>query len=137
MTRSLSLDAYMVKRPVCVNANDSIIDAVEVILENSVSGVCVIDDKGQLVGMLSELDCLEAIVDRIYVNKKSSAGYVYEVMTKDVEVNKPNDDIISVAASMLDNKRRRRPVVSDDKLVGQITCRQILGAIKDFTVPNK
>jgi len=53
-------------------------------------------------------------------------------MTLDVEVNHPTDDIVTVAASMLDHKHRRRPIVVDGKLVGQLTCRQILGAIKDF-----
>ncbi len=127
----------MVKRPAKVNANATILEAVEIILERSVSGLCVVDENDKLVGVLSELDCLRAVVDRIYVNKQSSAGYVYEVMTKDVEVNKPGDDIISVAAAMLENKRRRRPVVQGGDLVGQVTCRQILGAIQDFTVPSK
>ena len=133
MSKSLSVDAYMVKRPVKVNANASILEAVDLILEHSVSGLCVVDDDDQLVGILSELDCLRAIVDRIYVRKEQNAGYVYEVMTREVETNKPGDDIISVAASMLDNKRRRRPVVDDSGLVGQVTCRQILSAINDFS----
>ena len=137
MSRSLTLESYMVKRPAKVNANATSLEAVDIILEQSVSGLCVVDDNDNLVGVLSELDCLRAIVDRIYVNKKPSAGYVYEVMTKDVETNKAGDDIISVAASMLENKRRRRPVVNGSDLVGQITCRQILGAINDFTVPSK
>lgn len=137
MSKSLTLDSYMVKRPAKVNANATILEAANIILEHSVSGLCVVDDNDKLVGVLSELDCLRAIVDRIYVNKQSSAGYVYEVMTKDVETNKAGDDIISVASSMLQNKRRRRPVVNGSELVGQITCRQILGAIQDFAVPSK
>ena len=137
MSRSISLDAYMVKRPVKVKASASILEAVQLILDHSVSGLCVVDDNDKLVGMLSELDCLRAIVERIYVNKQATAGFVYEVMTKDVEVNKPNDDIISVATSMLNHKHRRRPVVEDDELIGQVTCRQILGAINEFTVPQK
>ncbi|MBL6690866.1 MAG: CBS domain-containing protein [Pseudomonadales bacterium] len=127
----------MVKKPAKVNANATILEAVDIILEHKVSGLCVVDDNDKLVGVLSELDCLRAIVDRIYVNKQSSAGYVYEVMTKDVETNKAGDDIISVASSMLQNKRRRRPVVNGSDLVGQITCRQILGAIQDFTIPSR
>lgn len=135
MSRSLSLDDYMVKRPIKVNANASILEAVAIILEHSVSGLCVVDDNQNLVGVLSELDCLRAIVERIYVDKQSTAGFVHEVMTKEVEANKPDDDIISVATSMLDHKHRRRPVVDNNRLVGQVTCRQILGAIKDFSTP--
>ncbi|MFB3078881.1 MAG: CBS domain-containing protein, partial [Lysobacterales bacterium] len=52
-----------------------------------------------------------------------------------VEVNHPHDQITDVAISMLDHKHRRRPVVIDGKLVGQVTCRQILKAIKEFAVP--
>ena len=137
MSRSISLDSYMVKRPVKVKPSATILEAVEIILEHSVSGLCVVDDDDKLVGMLSELDCLRAIVERIYVNQQSTAGYVYEVMTKDVEVNKTSDDIISVATSMLNHKHRRRPVVENNELVGQVTCRQILGAINEFTIPEK
>ena len=133
MTRSVSLDAYMVKRPIKVNASATVIEAVDVILENRVSGVCVVDDNDNFVVMLSELDCLRAIVERVYQNQQHSAGYVYEVMTRDVVVNRPGDDIVSVANSMLDEGHRRRPIMADDSLVGQVTCRQLLSAIKSFS----
>jgi CBS domain-containing protein len=123
----------MVKRPIKVKASATIIEAVDVILENRVSGVCVVDDNDNLVGMLSELDCLRAIIERVYQNQQPSAGYVYEVMTKDVVVNKPGDDIVSVANSMLDDGHRRRPIMDSGKLVGQVTCRQLLSAIKSFS----
>ena len=136
MPRSISLADYMVTRPVKVNANASILEAVALILEHSVSGLIVVDDDQNMVGVLSEMDCLRAIVDRIYTEKQATAGFVYEVMTKQVETNKLDDNIITVATSMLEQKHRRRPVLNDGKLVGQVTCRQILGAIKDFSSPE-
>ena len=135
MPRPLTLDSYMVRRPLKVSADATIPEAIAIILEHSVSGLCVVDEHDRLVGMLSELDCLRAVVERIYINKQPSAGHVHEFMTREVETNKPADDIISVAASMLDHKHRRRPVLSGPELVGQITCRQILGAIRDFALP--
>jgi CBS domain-containing protein len=53
-------------------------------------------------------------------------------MTTPVTDAAPDDDIISVAESMLSNKQRRRPVVNQGSLVGQITCRQLLGALLDY-----
>ena len=132
MSKSVSLDSYMVKRPVKVKQSATILEAAAIIIDHQVSGVCVVDDNDKLVGVLSELDCLRAIVERIYKLGESDAGYVHEVMTEDVETNRPNDDIISVAASMLDHKHRRRPVLEGDKLIGQVTCRQLLSAIKSF-----
>lgn len=44
---------------------------------------------------------------------------------------------MDVAADMLKQKIRRRPVVgSDGELLGQITIRQILRAVKEFSSPK-
>ncbi len=137
MPRSVELRNYMVKHPVTVRPEDTIFQASRKILDFKISGLCVVDENNNLVGVLSELDCLRAIVKRVYENGEEDAGTVADVMAHHVEVNHPHDQIINVASSMLDHKHRRRPVVIDGKLVGQITCRQILKAIKDFAYPSQ
>ena len=131
MTKSLEVREYM-RKSVSVNQSMSVSEAADVILSHKLSGVTVVDGDNKLVGMLSELDCLKAIVNAVYNGGIPGAALVEDVMTKEVEVNNPDEDIISVASSMLDHKHRRRPVVEDGRLVGQVTCRQILSAIKDF-----
>jgi CBS domain-containing protein len=135
MPRSIELRNYMVRHPVTVTPEMSIFEASHKILEYKLSGVCVVDHDNNLLGVLSELDCLKAIVEKVYKNGEEDAGIVADVMTHNVEVNHPHDQITNVATSMLDHKHRRRPVVIDGKLVGQVTCRQILKAIKEFAVP--
>jgi len=135
MQRSIELENYMVKRPVSISPDASIFEAARKILEFKVSGVCVVDENNKLVGMLSELDCLRAVVDKVYMRGDAGAGMVSDVMTRNVEVNHPHDQITNVATSMLKHKHRRRPVVVDGKLVGLVSCRQILKAIKDFATP--
>jgi CBS domain-containing protein len=115
-----------------VNHSVSVAEASQVILQNKLSGIVVVNDAGELVGMLSELDCLDSIVDAAYNGGVPGAAKVSDVMTKDVETNHPDEDILNVAKSMLADKHRRRPIVEDNKLVGQLTCRTILGAIRDF-----
>ena len=132
MTRSVEVRSYMLNHPITVTEDMSILDASRKILEHKISGVCVIDEQHRLVGVLSELDCLRAIVERMFENGEPTAGTVREAMTSTVEANGPHDQIIDVAASMLDHKHRRRPVVDNGKLVGQVTCRQLLAAIKQF-----
>jgi len=133
MPKSVSLDDYMAKNLIKVKANDTVLNAAKVIINNQVSGVCVVDDNDKLVGIISELDCLRAIVERIYQHEQPNAGYVYEAMTKDVITSRPEEDIISVADSMLRQKHRRRPIVDGEDLIGQVTCRQLLSAIKNFS----
>lgn len=130
MATSILVRDYMTKART-VNESVTISEAAKVILANKISGISVINDEGELVGMLSELDCLRSVVEA-YNGGVPGAAKVSDVMTRDVETNHPDEDIINVAASMLDHKHRRRPVVENGKLVGQLTCRIILGAIKDF-----
>ncbi len=130
MANSILVRDYMTKART-VNQSITISEAAKVILTHKISGISVVNDEGELVGMLSELDCLRSMVDG-YNGGVPGAAKVSDVMTRNVEINHPDEDIINVAASMLDHKHRRRPVVEDGKLVGQLTCRILLGAIKDF-----
>jgi CBS domain-containing protein len=131
MLKSVNLRDYMLNHPVRVKPEDNVLEAMQAIIDNKISGVCVVDEQDNLVGILSELDCLRAALSAIYNN--SSIGLVKEYMASDnLVVAHPNEDIVDVAQDMLLKNKRRRPVVENGKLVGQITCRQLLKAVKDF-----
>ena len=131
MLQSVNLRDYMLTNPVKVRADDNVLDAMQVIIDNKISGVCVVDEEQNLVGILSELDCLRAVLSAIYNN--SNIGNVREHMASDnLVVAHPDEDIVDVAQDMLQKNKRRRPVVEDGKLIGQITCRQLLTAVKKF-----
>lgn len=131
MLQSVNLRDYMLPNPVRVSPEDNIMDAMKVIIENKISGVCVVDADANLVGILSEMDCLRAVLGAIYNN--NNIGIVREHMASDnLVVANPNEDIVSVAQDMLLKNKRRRPVVENGKLIGQITCRQLLSAVMKF-----
>lgn len=131
MLQSVNLRDYMLPNPVKVRADDNVLDAMQVIIDNKISGVCVVDNDGNLVGILSELDCLRAVLGAVYNN--SGIGMVSDHMATDnLVVAHPNEDIVDVAQDMLLKNKRRRPVVENGKLIGQITCRQLLSAVKKF-----
>ncbi|HEB28440.1 MAG TPA: CBS domain-containing protein [Porticoccus sp.] len=122
----------MLTNPVKVNADADLFDAIESILEYKISGMCVVDEHNHLVGMLSEMDCLKAILSAMY-NEETSVGPVREFMTTELFSVSPNADIVDVAQDMLKRGFRRCPVVQDGRLVGQITCRQLLRAVEEFS----
>jgi CBS domain-containing protein len=131
-----NISEFMIENPVSVSPSMNVYDAAHEILTNQVSGVAVIDENGKLAGMLSELDCLQAIVTSVYNGADPGGALVSDIMTADVEVNDPEDEILAVAKSMLDHKHRRRPVMKDGVFQGQLTCRQILKAVTDFADEN-
>jgi CBS domain-containing protein len=131
MLQSVNLRDYMLLNPVRVHPEDNIMDAMKVIIDNKISGVCVVDTDVNLVGVLSELDCLRAVLGAVYNN--TSIGTVQDHMATDnLVVAHPDEDIVDVAQDMLLKNKRRRPVVENGKLIGQITCRQLLSAVMKF-----
>jgi len=131
MLQSVSLRDYMLTHPATVHHDATLREAMAVIIENRISGLCVVDERGNLVGILSELDCLRAILSAVY--NKNAIGRVAEYMaTENLVVAHPDEDIVDVAQDMLMNNKRRRPVVENGRLIGQITCRQLLKAVQDF-----
>lgn len=132
MLQSVNLRDYMLTNPVTVRPSDNVLDAMHVIIEHRVSGVCVVDAESNLVGILSELDCLRAVLGVVY--NDSRVGRVSDHMATDnLVVAHPNEDIVDVAHDMLLKNKRRRPVVENGKLIGQITCRQLLSAVRNFS----
>ena len=118
--------------PVKVTPDMDIYAAAHEILVNQVSGVTVVDENDQLVGVLSELDCLRAIVTAVYNGGDPGGALVGDMMTTNVDSNSPDEDVITVAKSMLETKHRRRPVLENGELKGQLTCRQILKAVTEM-----
>jgi CBS domain-containing protein len=131
MLRSVNLRDYMLTHPATIDGDAPLTEAMSLIIDNRISGLCVIDGQHNLIGILSELDCLRAVLGAVY--NKSSIGAVRDYMaTENLTVAHPDEDIVDVAQDMLMNHRRRRPVVEDGRLVGQITCRQLLKAVREF-----
>ncbi|MCI2282141.1 CBS domain-containing protein [Colwellia sp. MSW7] len=131
MLQSVDLRDYMITGPIKVREDANLFDAMKAIIDNKVSGVCVINENKTLVGVLSEMDCLAAVLKATY--NHVGVGAVREYMTKEnLVVAHPNDDIIDVAQDMLLKKHRRRPVVENGELVGQVSCRQLLTAVNKF-----
>jgi CBS domain-containing protein len=137
MLGSVELKDYMLKNPVTTRPELTVYEAALRILDHKVSGLVVVDERKALMGMLSELDCLRVILAGVYNDEEFGAALVGDVMAREVEAQHPHDDIVDVASSMLDHKHRRRPVVQDGLLVGQVTCRQILKVVTQGLVEQK
>lgn len=138
MKNSVDVNDYMVKRPVLVHPDTDLFEAIHRILRYKISGVSVVDDQNHPVGMLSELDCLRAILSGTYYGEEVGTILVKDHMSNAVECVNSHADVIDVAQSMIDHKHRRRPVVNNqNEVVGQLTCRNILKCIKDFDVPKR
>lgn len=130
MLRSIKVRDYMATRLITLSPDEEVFHAINTFLENRISGAPVVDDCGELVGILSESDCLKSVLAASY--HQEQVGLVEDFMCTTLETISPEADIVSVAEIFIDKNRRRLPVVEDGKLVGQISRRDLLRAMKDF-----
>ncbi|MDH2431225.1 CBS domain-containing protein [Pokkaliibacter sp. MBI-7] len=136
MLRSVKVSDYMNSEPVTFHPETALFEAIEYFQRFRVSGAPVVDYSGQLVGLLSEADCLRAILEDTYYEVEHG-GKVGDVMTTDVQSVRLDTDIIEVAKIFIHQGRRRLPVVADGLLVGLISRNDILRAIYDFSDTRK
>lgn len=133
MLKTIGAEDYILKNPLTFTENTDLFRAIHLLLEKKVTGATVINDNNEIVGVISELDCLEAIIDGAYYGEIAGKK-VGHYMTKQVQsIDSIGDlDILDIAKMMIDGKRRRFPVVKHGKFVGQVSTRSILQAVKDF-----
>ncbi len=109
----------------------SVAQAITMLLDNKITGATVVNDSNQVVGLLSEKDCLNVLLHGAY--EQMPTGQVSEYMSTDVETIPPDTDIFKLAELFLKTHYRRYPVVEYGVLVGQITRRDLLRAIHKYS----
>ncbi len=104
-----------------------IVRAVAILLENKVSGACVIGASGELVGVLSKRDCLKAALNASYY--KQWGGIVADYMSPNPETLDADADLVDAAERMIASSFRRFPVTRAGRFVGQISRTDVLEAL--------
>jgi len=126
--KSLKVSDYMVRHPATFRANMTIETAVELFLEKPQIGGPVLDDNKQVIGFLSEQDCLASMLQATYMGE--SHVIVADKMRADVLTVGPDDSILEVAKTMTQNKPKVYPVVDKNNLMlGIISRHDVLNAI--------
>ncbi|WP_370280847.1 CBS domain-containing protein [Pontibacterium sp.] len=131
MLRSVKAQDYMCEALITFKPETDLFEAINALVDNGITGAPVIDSGGKLVGLLSEADCLRAILTLTY-HEEEMGGVVGDYMVDEVHTVNYDADIIAVAEEFINNGRRRLPVVKDGKVIGQISRRDILRAVEIF-----
>jgi CBS domain-containing protein len=135
MLDSLKVRDYMSVNKVTFTPDMDILQAVSKLLEARISGAPVLDQHGNMVGFLSEKDCMQVAMDSGYF-QGTAAGKVSEFMTHGIQAIDVDTPIIEVAELFLKGSYKRFPVVMDNRLVGTITRSHILRALDYLTAPQ-
>jgi CBS domain-containing protein len=126
--KSCVVKDYMARTLVTFKPDTDVLDAVHELVKNRIAGAPVIDDSGNLIGMLSELDCMKVALHAGYHG--DWGGPISDFMTHGVETVDADMSIIDLAQVFIDSSFRRFPVMENNRLVGQISRRDVLRALE-------
>ena len=101
--------------------------AMNLLIDNRISGAPVLDATGNLVGMLSQKDCLKAALHASYF--REWGGKVADYMSCEPVSLDADLDLVEAAEAFLASSYRRFPVMSEGRLVGQISRSDLLRAL--------
>ena len=106
---------------VTIQINSTVGEAIRVLIEHDISGAPVVDDEGDLVGIITELQLLEAIY-----TPEVKSHQIANFITWDV-LSVTEETLLSDVTNVLVLHRIRRvPVVREGRLVGIIARRDLL-----------
>ena len=111
----LLVEDYMTKKLITFHQEQSVLEVMELFIKYNISGGPVVNDANELIGIISEADCMKQISESRYFNMPILDKSVERFMTKNVETI-PNDmNIFDAASTFYNNNRRRLPVLKDGK----------------------
>lgn len=122
--KNITAETIMDNSPLSFRPDTGVIVALRELLTVNLSGAPVVDVDNNLIGFLSEADCMRGALMGGYF---SSVGeLVRDRMTTDVESIGASTNLVDVAEKFLNNNRRVLPVVKDGKVVGLVQRRCVL-----------
>jgi CBS domain-containing protein len=105
----------------------SIRQALALLAEHNIGALVVVDEGDLPAGMLSERD----IVREAARDERLFTRSVGEIMTRDVIVGVPEDDLRAVRRTMTERRIRHVPVVVEGRLVGIVSIGDVVKAELD------
>ena len=111
---------------VLFTVEQSIHEVMNAFIKNKISGGPVVDDRGRLIGVISEADCMKEVSDSRYFNMPILDKTVGHFMTKEVETLPASMTLFDAASRFHQTSRRRFPVLDNNKLVGQVSRKDIV-----------
>ncbi len=124
---------YMVKNLITFRPDTPMSEVVNTLLEHKITGAPVLDEKGNVVGLIDDKDCLNIMVGGVYYDEPTGGSTVAAYMSNVMKTISIHSNILEVAHLFLTTPYKRLLVMDDKgKLAGQISRQDVLRAIRDM-----
>jgi CBS domain-containing protein len=112
---------------VTVGPRDTIREALQQLARHNIGALVVVDTGGGLVGIVSERDIVRALARTETIMVEPIAT----IMTRNVIVGTPQDELVAVGNTMTERRIRHLPVLEAGRLVGIVSIGDVVKAQRD------
>jgi len=130
MLTKIKVSDYMSTTLVTFTESTDIFEAIKTMAEARITSAPVINEEGQMVGIFSESDCMNAAICATY--NQVEGGDVGKYMSSEIMSIKAESNILEVTNQFNDSHIRSLLVYDDVGLVGIISRTDVLKAIATF-----
>lgn len=123
----ISIKPVMTREVITVTPKTPVYEALNLFLKHEISGMPVVNEQDNVVGILSEKDVMEILIDKNLDEKK----FVEDYMSTDVTSFSEETDAVDICRFFVRSNIRRVPIVKDGKLVGIVSRRDIVKIIQE------
>ncbi len=110
-------------------------EVVDLLTKHAIGALVVVEDSGRVVGIVSERDVLKRVLKSDACDLSTP---VRAVMTEDVIVGLPDDDLDYVMNVITQNKIRHLPIVSGKSLAGIVSIGDVVKSLlKEIEFENR
>lgn len=127
-TENIKVSDYMSRNLTTFRPEQKVLEVMNTLIKKKISGGPVVNEKNELVGIISEGDCMKQISNSRYYNQPMEDVKVEDHMIKEVETIDGEMNVFDAADKFLTARRRRFPIVENGKLVGLISQKDVLKA---------
>ena len=127
-TTPLKVSDYMTTNLITFTPDQTIESVMQSLIKHRISGGPVVNEKNELIGIISEGDCIKQISESRYYNMPMQDKTIEKHMALNVDTIDGNMNIFDAATKFIESKRRRFPIVENGKLIGQISQKDVLKA---------
>ena len=115
----------MIRNVITLQGNATVHEAVRLLNKHKIGCLVVLNDNGQIGGILTERDLLERVLES-FRNPKQTR--IAEIMTRNVITGTPNMDVFEATRMMFKLKVKKLPITENNRLVGIVTLTDIARA---------
>ena len=127
MLAKIKIADYMSKNITTLKKETDVFIAIQQLLNHKQTSAPVVDESGKFIGIFSEKDCIEAVLEASY--NQGTSGKVADFMSNESISVDAETNIIDIAKKFTTCSERVLPVMTDNQIVGLVSGENLLKAL--------